>query len=238
MRDPTTEEILAKTPEIIEKSSIPTKNVGGRPRLHGHDKHKWFSEDDRIKAATVYAVTGKAVEVERITGIPAYVVRTWKTKEWWPQIIERIRQDKDDELDAKFTKIVDKTIDVIQDRLEHGDYVYDNHKGEVIRKPMNGKEVAVVTSIFVDKRELLRRKESHNTEQASIKDRLERIAQDVRKLASGAKVIDGEVVEKTLVADTSLEIIDAEEADPLPTTDEAESGQEVLTQDETGQPAN
>jgi hypothetical protein len=224
MRDPTTEEILAKTPETIEKTTIPTKNVGGRPKLHGHDKHKWYSEEDRIEAATVYAVTGKAVEVERITGIPAYVVRKWKTLEWWPQIIERIRQEKDDELDSKFTKIVDKTVEVINERLENGDYVYDNKSGEVIRKPIDGKSAAIITSIFVDKRELLRRKESHNTEQASIKDRLERIAQDVRKLASGAKIIDGEVIEKTV----ELEIIDAEEQESIPPTDEARPGQEVL----------
>lgn len=225
MRAPTTEEILAKTPEIIEKKNIPTINKGGRPKRYGHDKHKWYSEEDRIKAATVYSVTGKAVEVERITGIPAYIIRKWKTLEWWPQIIDRVRQEKDDELDSKFTEIVDKTVGVINDRLENGDYVYDNKTGQVIRKPIDGKSAAVITSIFVDKRELLRRKETTNIVQASIQERLERIAKDVRKLA-GKPPSDGDIIDVDPVLETTE---NAEETDTLPTTDETESGQEVLT---------
>jgi len=195
MRNPTTDEILAKTPLVIPSSTIPTKRKGGRPKFHGPAKRVWHSEEDRIKAATVYAVCGSAAETGRITGIPAEVIRQWKTKEWWPQIIDRIRQEKDDELDVKFTQIVDKTVDQLNDRLEKGDYVYDNHSGELIRQPIKGKDLGVLTSIYVDKRELLRRKEKVSMDQASMKDRLDRIADDVRRLAAGSsKIIEGEVV--------------------------------------------
>ena len=203
MRAPTSEEILDKCPDEIPASSIPTKNVGGRPRTG--KGAKWHSEQDRIKAATTYAITGKATEVERITGIPAGTIRQWKTQEWWPQIIDRVKQEADDALDVKFTKIVDDTVEAIQDRIAKGDYVYDNKTGTVIRKPMGGKELAVVTSIFVDKRELLRRKEQTHIEQASVKQLLTQVAESFKQLAKkqNEKVIEGEIIQNEDQTDES-----------------------------------
>ena len=200
MRAPTTQEILAKCPEEIPSSTIPRKNKGGRPRT-GRGA-KWHSEEDRIKAATVYAVTGNASEVEKVTGIPAGTVRQWKTQEWWPQVVDRVRQEKDDELDVKFTKIVDKTIDQIQDRLEKGDYYYNVKSGTVERKPIGGKELSVMTSIFVDKRELLRRNQQSHVEQASVKQLLQQVAEGFRKMAGkqpNQTVLEGEIVDAEVV---------------------------------------
>lgn len=218
MREPTTSEIMAKAPLAIDKKSIPLKNPGGRPKRYGHNKHKWYSEEDRIKVATVYAVVGNASRTEEITGIPSYVVRKWKQQEWWPQIIDRIRQEKDDELDTKLTKIVDKAVEEINDRVEQGDHFYNAVTGEIIRKPMDGRELVVIASTFLGNREKLRSKQGVSSAQTSIQERLERIAQDIRKLvAGGNNVIEGEV------------ITDATEADSIPATDETKQGQEILT---------
>jgi len=211
MREITTEDVLAKAPEVIVVplggSTAPFEKKRGRPvgslslsevgKARMAKRRKQHSEEDRIKAATVYAITGKASETERITGIPALTIRQWKTKEWWPRIIERIREEKDDEFDVKFTQIVDKTVTQLNDRLDNGDYVYDNHTGQLIRQPIKGKDLGVITSIYVDKRELLRGKATVTLDQASMKDRLDRIADDVRRLAAGsANIIEGEIIAK------------------------------------------
>ena len=181
MREPTTTEIMALVPEVIEKTDIKLKKSANPKNTHGKaNANGWRSEKDRIRAATVYAVTGSAVQTSEITGIPAGTIRQWKTHDWWPQIIDRIRQEKDDELDVKFTEIVDKTINQINDRIEKGDFVYNVKTGEIVRKPMGGKELGVVTSIFVDKRELLRGKRKIHTDQQSIKDKLDSIAKMLR----------------------------------------------------------
>jgi RNA polymerase-binding transcription factor DksA len=180
MRDPTSEEILAQCPETIDKNSIRLNKRNGRPRTGKANANGWHSEQDRIRAATVYAVTGNAARTSELTGVPAGTIRQWKTQEWWPQVIDRIRQEKDDELDVQFTKIVDKTIEQINDRIENGDYVYNVKTGELVRKPMGGKELGVVTSIFVDKRELIRGKKKQQMDQQSIKDKLDQIAKALR----------------------------------------------------------
>lgn len=176
MRNPTDEEILAKCPEVIDPKSIRLKNVGGRPKKHGHDKHTWYSEEDRIKAATTYAMVGNAAEVSRITGLPHDRIRRWKTEPWFHQVIDRIRSEHDDELDIKFTKIIDKTVGEMQDRIEKGDYIYDARQGELVRKPITAKDAVVITSLMVDKRTLLREKKSRHQESSAVLDQLKKLA--------------------------------------------------------------
>jgi hypothetical protein len=200
MRAPTTEEILAAAPEEIPSSTIPMVNKGGRPKKHGTTKHKWHSEEDRIRVASVYAMTGNALRTSEITGINHATIRQWKTQPWWPQIIDRVRREHDDELDAKISKVIDKTLKEVEDRLDGGDYHYDIKTGEMVRVPMKGKEVAVVTSIMMDKRDNIRRKEATQQDEMSIKDTLKRIAESFAQLAkaSGAKqpvTIDEETAE-------------------------------------------
>lgn len=181
MRNPTHEEIISKLPEVIPSSSIPLKNKGGRPKRHGHDKHKWYSEDDRIRAATTYAMVGNAARVAEITGIPSERVRRWKTEPWWHDVINRIRFENDDELDAKFTRIIDKTTEIINDRLENGDYIMVPKTGEIIKKPVGAKESAIITSIMVDKRTLLRDKATKVYESDTVMDNLKKLADEFQK---------------------------------------------------------
>lgn len=209
MRNPTDQEIMAKCPEVIPAESIRLKNVGGRPKKHGTDKHTWYSEDDRIRAAATYAMVGNAAEAARITGLPSDRIRRWKTEPWWHQVIERIRSEKDDELDVKFTKIIDKTVDIINDRLEKGDTVYDARNQTFVQKPVAAKETAVITSIFMDKRTLLRDKQSKHQESEAVMDRIKKLADEFDKLTRAKRARD--------ITDQSEVIVQQDEHSETPT---------------------
>jgi len=192
-----TENILAACPDTINTKDI---KLSGRSYRNlklkvKHTKGKFFSEDDRIKAATVYAMVGNASRVEEITGIPSATVRKWKTMEWWPQVIDRIRNEADDELDVKLTGLINKATAEVNDRLDKGDYVYNVKTGEVIRKPMSGIDAARITATFVDKRTLIRKKSAVKSEQATSNDRLAKLAQEFAKFVQ-AKEIKGEKIEQ------------------------------------------
>ena len=196
--DYSAEEIMAVCPDEINAKDISLKGSSYNHRRQLFHKYKakgktykWYNENDRIEAASVYALTGNAKRVEEITGIPSDRVRQWKTTEWWPQIIDRIRAEKDDELDVKLTKMIDKSVQAINDRLDKGDYQYDVRTGELKRKPLGGKEVAVMTSIFVDKRELLRKKVDKKVEETTITDRLKKLSEEFTKFVK-MRTIEGE----------------------------------------------
>jgi hypothetical protein len=199
MRNPTDEEIINKCPEVIDKSKVSTdkrhhRMVEKNKRGGGNRKTKWHSEEDRIRVASVYAVTGSAKTTSEITGIPQGTIRQWKTQPWWPEIISRVRQEHDDEIDVKITKIIDKTLNQVQDRLENGD-MYVLRDGTMVNKPMGGKEIAVVASIMFDKRDMIRRKEKGHIAEQSTKQVLTELLNEFRRFTS-QKTVEGEVLER------------------------------------------
>jgi uncharacterized protein (DUF2384 family) len=197
MRDLTTEEIMAAVPDVIDVASI-SLNAMSKLKPHrrrvGNAKKRWWRANDRIRGATTYALVGNASEVERITGIPSGTIRQWKTQDWWPQIIERIRLEADDELDVKFTKVVDRAIDLVVDRIEKGDYIYDPNRAQMVRKPISARDGTTVVNTFLDKRQLLRQKKDARMEESTITDRLKKLADEFEKFTK-MRVIEGEVVE-------------------------------------------
>lgn len=195
----------------------------------GRKPVKWHSQQKRIQAAAAYAATGSNQLASEISGVPAGTIAQWKTTDWWADLLDKVRRENDDELDTKFTRNIDKTVALINDRLENGDYFYNAVTGEITRKPIGGKDLGVLVSIMVEKRELLRGRKGKLADSQSINQRLEKIAGDIRKLVGGSKLIEGQIIqEEDVQSDNQGEVIDAEEADTLPAQDTSEPGEEIL----------
>ena len=194
-RELTSDEIMAKCPEQIDPAQALKPKRGRKPR-HGTQKRLWHSEEDRIRAATVYATCGSAAETERITGIPAGTVRQWRSQDWWPQVIERVQAESDDLMDVKFTEIVSNTVEQINDRIANGNYLFNKRTGQLERIPAPLKDLGVTASIFMDKRDLVRRNKKTAVEQASTQEMLRTIASAVKNMA---KKREGEIIDVTAI---------------------------------------
>ena len=183
---------------------VPPKTVSKRPgRKTTQEKRnetrspqrKWFSEQVKMEVACVYAVTGNSRRCSEITGIPEGTIRSWKTQEWWHEIQSRIIREQDEELDVKLTKLVDKAVDQVNDRLDNGDFVYNAKDDKLVRKPVGAKDLAIVTAITVDKRQLLRGQPTSRVEKVSTEARLERLANEFKQFTL-AKEVKHESIEE------------------------------------------
>ena len=113
-----------------------------------------YSDEQRINAVGHYLVLGNLRRVQDATGIPNQTLSDWSKSEWWHRAVGQIRAERNDELDNRLSAAVDKALDGIMDRLEHGDaQVID---GEIRRVPVKARDLAVVTGVTFDKRQLLR----------------------------------------------------------------------------------
>lgn len=178
--------------QIIEKNKREKRVQWMERKKLGRLKNSWYPPEKRIEVATlVVAGVTNATHIEEITKIPAATVRDWKRQEWWGDLIDRIRYEKDEELDPKFTKIIEKTLDRITESLEEGDD-HITKDGDVIKKKVSGKDAAQIMKLTVHERQLLRGKPTSRVEQLSKKDTLKELAEEFRKFA-GAKTIEGTV---------------------------------------------
>ena len=189
---------LDSLPEEIVVSSDKRGSLGGRPKARDargvKRRHGWYSDAQKLKAACTFAVTGNSRRVSEIVNVPEGTIRAWKTTEWWNEIQGRIRMEHNDELDVKFTKAIDKAVEQVNDRIEHGDYIYNAREDKLVRKPAGVRDLAVVTAQLIDKRQLLRGEPTSRTAKVSENEKLVRLAEEFKKFAL-AKTIDSQAIQ-------------------------------------------
>jgi hypothetical protein len=143
-----------------------------------HKEGEWWSEGKRIDVVTTWLALGKIPLVSHATGVPEGTIRQWRTQPWWRELEISIQTESDQALDAKLAKRIDKALDVIWDRLEKGDFLYDPKTGEFIRKPVNMKDANKVMVDMMDKRMLIRKQPKDIQSQEAVADILKNLAKE------------------------------------------------------------
>lgn len=156
---------------------------------------KSWSEKKRIEVATAQAMGLNAPMIEAATGVPKETVRGWRLQDWFKDLIAELQREDDYQVDAKLTKIVNKALDTVVDRLENGDFMYDPKTGAFIRKPLLAKDVSKISDTMFDKRNLLRGKPTNISAKAEqISDRLIKLAAEFSRFVN-TKEVKGEVID-------------------------------------------
>ena len=68
-----------------------------------------------------------------------------------------LRKEQNDQLEAGMTRIIEKTLTQLEDRVDHGEATGKlDADGNPMKLPMRGRDLAVAGAIIFDKRQLLR----------------------------------------------------------------------------------
>jgi hypothetical protein len=114
----------------------------------------YYSDEQRREAVAHYVLLGNWRKVAEATGIPQRTLHDWSTQPWYGTLLAEVRAEKGTELEAAYTRILDKATAQLLDRVEHGDYVITN--GTLVRRPVSARDLALVAGIIYDKRALAR----------------------------------------------------------------------------------
>lgn len=148
--------------------------------------------------------------------IPEQTFYLWKRSEWWHELENEIKQEERIELSAKLKKIMNSSYDVVADRLENGDWFFNQKTGALERKPVAFKDAAKVAADTALIRTKLDVATSFTVAADQIEDKLAKLAKAFEDLSSGRKkqeLIDVEdAVEVT--NDTDLGDTDDWDEDP------------------------
>jgi hypothetical protein len=149
-----------------------------------HKKNHNWPMEKKIAAVAQYLVLGNMALVAASTGIDAHLLRHWKMQPWWADTEREIRATENLGIDNKLSKIVDRSLDVVQDRLENGDFIYNQKTGQIVRKPVSIKDAVSASKEMLTKRELLRGNATERKEQTTISmaDQLKHLAHEFAKL--------------------------------------------------------
>ena len=161
-----------------------------------HPSSKYTAEE-KFQAVMAYITTGNSKQAQKYCIVPANTIRYWKANaSWWPEAVAYAKQQKQEELDAKLTKIIDLAVDQVEDRLINGDEVLT--KNGIERKKMSGKDAATTGAILFDKRQLIRGDPTSRTEKVSVDESLaalkagfERLSEEIQEKLD-LRTIEGE----------------------------------------------
>ncbi len=146
-----------------------------------------YSAEKKIQAVTNFIILGSLKKAAEMAGIPAGTVRTWSSKaSWWKDVMDKIRKQHNDELDAKICILIDKSMAEIDDRIVNGDVVLGKD-GREWRKKINGKDLTTMVGILYDKRALMRGDPTARTASASPQSVLKQLSGEFEKLAKQIK---------------------------------------------------
>lgn len=149
-------------------------------------KHRKFATwpfEKKIEVVSQYLLLGNMKQVAACTGVSHDLIRQWKGQPWWSELEAEIRTSQNIEMDTKLSKIVDKALDAALDRVENGDFIYDQKSGQIRRKPAALRDVHRVAVDMLGKRELLRdgAKDRNETTKISTEEQLKLLAQEFAK---------------------------------------------------------
>lgn len=169
------------------RKSVPIRSINA-------DTNRSWSDAQKLEAIQSYLVLGNLALTSRLLGIPEITLRVWKTKDWWKDQVAELKAQEKFELSAKMKKIVNASLAVVEDRLEHGDFQFDQKTGQTVRKPVNMKDAHKVAVDLQQRQEMLEKISTEEIQQdSSVEDKLLKLAEKFADMAT--KKIDQKVSE-------------------------------------------
>lgn len=160
----------------------------------------WHSIEKKVHAACLYAVTGDIKQVSQLCDIPVNQLKTLMAEQWWEDTVQQVRREENDLITAKMTSFVERSLDAVVERLETGDTVINLKTGETYKVPVKLRDIAMVITAFLEKRNLLRGEPTTRSEKLGQEDILKELGSKFESFAKklGYKqpdIIDVEVIQ-------------------------------------------
>lgn len=99
-----------------------------------------FSDAKKIELARLWLTTGNLAGSSRVLGIHERTAYLWQQTNWWKKLIDDLKTEGVFKLRAKTAELAEKALGISLDRLENGDWIYDQKTGELRRKPVTLKD--------------------------------------------------------------------------------------------------
>lgn len=181
-----------------------------------------YPDSKKLEVVTTFLALGKAPMVSAVCDVPVQTIRQWKMQPWWADMVSQIQTESDQQLDAKLSAIIERSLDAVNERIEGGEFILDSKSGTVKRVPVKLRDVERVAVDLLDKRDILRGRPDKQKQQEVQVDILKKLAD---QFSDWVKIhIKKEPIEELAIAlhDKREEGL-PERVQPLPQPGEAEA---------------
>jgi hypothetical protein len=173
---------------ILGKESlnqVPVAQLGGRPA-------ETLSDSERLDCARQFFLTGNLSAIAREKGISYNDLLDMARAPWWGEEVRNLEREANAQLKVRLTKVLGKTLDELEDRLERGDLVWRDHGLREV--PVPARDLATIAGVVFEKKKAIEDSESgFGTSEGK---RLMALAEALRAKQVQAEVFDAEILEE------------------------------------------
>lgn len=158
-------------------------------------KNQKYTDEFKYKTVVLYSQVGSLKAIGLTLGIPYQTIKEWHATDWWKSVEDDILSQKKTKLSGQIEKVRDKAVNVVEDRLDNGDFFYDQKSGELIRRPVSADSAARILNSTLNtsvRLEELRQNEKRIENVEKTQDRLTKLKEEFAKFARATQ-IEGKV---------------------------------------------
>jgi hypothetical protein len=170
---------------MIVSEALKDKNLRLSKVNIPHAKNATWPVEKKIEAVTTWLALGNLRQVAAVTGVSHGMIKQWRIAPWWKELEAEIIASRRVAAANKLSKIVDKSLDVIDDRLDNGDFVYNSKSGEIHRKPVTLRDATTAANALMQRAaiiEKLNKDEQVVEATQTIQEQLEGLAKEFAKM--------------------------------------------------------
>jgi hypothetical protein len=141
-----------------------------------------YSWEKKMEVVSRYMLLGNMRVVSEQTGVAYATLVDWKKSDWWPELVDQLRRQKKGKTNESITKLIEQSMEVMQDRLENGDFILNNKTGQIVRKPVGVKEATTIATQLLQRQAVIEQMEQKLTaDKDTVADTLTLLAKEFQK---------------------------------------------------------
>lgn len=169
------DQLMALNPPNTKQEPLQT----GSPRTYNH-----YTDSHKLEAIQTYLLTGNYALTAKILKINEWTIRDWKNASWWKEGIEELKYQENLKLSHRLKKILTKSFDVIEDRLDKGNFIFDQKTGSLERIPINVRDANQVAKDLSLRLEILEKVKDEKIPEQQVDEKLLKLAEKFAELAT------------------------------------------------------
>jgi hypothetical protein len=174
-----------------------------------HQVGSAHSEKTKMKVVATYVATGSNSITAQMCKIPLKTLEHWKTQKWFNDQVQELKNSRNTQMSGDLKKVFDKAVAQLEERVDNGDFVWDQKTGKVIRVPVGSRNLNQIAKDSLDRQVLLDKvttapKEEH----LDINQRLTELLQEFKRIGrSGAYQREGDIIDVETTDEPAPELI-------------------------------
>jgi hypothetical protein len=156
-----------------------------------------WTDKEKLNAVTTYLMLGSIALTAATLKIPERTLWYWKRSEWWNELVSEVKKEDRLVISSKLRKVLDRSWSLVEDRLENGDWMFNQKTGELFRKPVSLRDVSKVAFDAATLHDKLDKQDHFVVATDQIEDKLKKLAQAFTDLAQGKKHSVEDVIDIT-----------------------------------------